>query len=96
MFKELRPTARDRFCRRVLDECRAVCDDDSASNHERYRRLYDLIHECDKEMADAFDDARRSTAIVRLMTMRKHNLVTPEELARFSNDTRRLLTSFEE
>ena len=47
-------------------------------------------------MADAFDDIRRSTAIMRLMTMRKHNLVTPEELARVSNDTRRLLVSFDE
>jgi hypothetical protein len=95
-FKEVKATALDRFCRRVLDECRAVCDDDSASASERYRKLYDLIHERDEEMADAFDDIRRSTAIMRLMTMRKHNLVTPEELARFSNDTRRLLVSFDE
>lgn len=95
-FKEVRAAALDRFCRRVLDESRAVCDDGSASAHERYRELYDLIHKRDKELADAFDDVRRSTAIMQLMLMRRHNLLTPEELARFGNDTRGLLASFDD
>ena len=95
-FKEVRATALDRFYRRVLDEARAVCDDGSASARERYRKLYDLIHKRDTELADAFDDVRRSTAIMRLMAMRNHNLVTPEELERFSLDIRSLLASFDD
>ena len=95
-LQEIKATALDRFCRRVLDECRAVCDDDSASAEERYRKLYDLIRKRDEELADAFDDIRRSTAIIRLATMHKHNLVTPEELAHFSNDTRHLLMHLDE
>ncbi len=90
-FKEVRSSALDRFCRGILDECRAVCVDDSGTAHERYLKLYDLIRQRDKEMADAFDDFRRSTAILSLMVMCEHNLVTPEELARFSLDTRHRL-----
>lgn len=73
-----------------------MCDEDSASAHERYRKLYDLIHRRDKELAGAFDDVRRSTAIMQLMLMRRYHLVTPEELARFGDDTRRLLANFDD
>lgn len=73
-----------------------MCVAESGSAHERYLRLYDLIRTRDKELAAAFDDFRRSTAIMQLMLMRSHNLVTPDELARFSSGTWDRLASFDE
>ena len=93
-LRKLQPVALDRFCRRVLDECRAVCDNDSKTSHERYLDLYRLLRTRDKELADAFDDMRRSVALLRLVTMYRRDLLTEEEVARFSPETRKLVTQF--
>ena len=93
-LRKLQPVALDRFCRRVLDECRAVCDTDSKTSHERYLDLYRLLRTRDKELADAFDDMRRSVALLRLVTMYRRDLLTEEEVARFSPETRKLVTQF--
>ncbi|MDA8205306.1 MAG: hypothetical protein M0Z36_04495 [Thermaerobacter sp.] len=87
VFKEIRAVALDRFSRRILNECRTLCDDDAVSAHEHYLKLYELIHKRDEEMGQAFDDLRRSTAIYCLMTMWQLGLVTQAELNRFSPDT---------
>lgn len=87
VFKEVRASALDRFCRRILDECRTLCDDHTVSAHKRYLKLYELIHKRDEEIAQAFDDFRRSTAIPCLITMQQLELVTQAELYRFSPDT---------
>jgi len=89
VFKEVRAVALDRFCRRILDECRTLCDEPSESAHQRYLSLYKLLQQRDKEIAEAFNDFRRSTAIFALMTMRQYGLVTEAEWKRFSPDTLR-------
>ena len=66
-----------------------MCDDESTSPHERYLRLYELVRERDKALASAFDDVRRTTAMARLATMCEYNLLTKDDLARFSSDTER-------
>ena len=92
VFKEVRAAALDRFCRRILDECRTLCDDHSVmSAHKRYLTLYELIHKRDGEIRQAFDDFRRSTAIPCLITMLQHGLVTQAELDGFSPDTLRFV-----
>ncbi len=92
VFKEVRAAALDRFCHRILDESVAVCGDQTRSAHQRYLDLYALIHRRDKEIQQAFDDPRRSTAILSLMVMQQHGLVTPAELDRFSADTVKIVT----
>lgn len=87
VFKQVQPLALDRLCHRILDESRAVCDDESLSAHGRYLKLYELIHKRDKDIQRAFDEFSRTTAIACLTTMRQLGLVTESELGRFSDDT---------
>lgn len=42
-------------------------------------------------MAKAFDDFRRSTAVLCLMLMHKYNLLTDDEIREFSDDVQRSL-----
>jgi hypothetical protein len=58
------------------------------SNHERYLATFRMLRERDKELADAFNDMRRSTAILLLARIEHHKLLTDEEFARFSPETR--------
>ena len=87
LFRSVHRAALDRYCTRVLEECAATIREADTS-HERYLRLFHLIKERDKSLAVAFDDLRRSTGIQRLAAMIALELVTDEELDRFSTPTR--------
>jgi hypothetical protein len=88
IFKELKNKALERFSQRILDESLAICGNSALSAHERYRELYSLIHQRDKEMAWAFDGLSRSKARLQLSLMQNLELLTQEELARFSEGFR--------
>jgi hypothetical protein len=85
-LRALHATALDRYCTRVLDESSAVIRDTSDSSHDRYLRLFHLLQERNDEMATAFDDLRRSTAVQRLAAMVGLGLLTEQELAGFNAD----------
>lgn len=87
-LREVRPIALDRFCQQILAEIVELAADQNQTNQQRYRAIYELIHRRDKELADAFDNPRRSTALLQLAHMRGLKLLTDEEMGRFSDITR--------
>jgi hypothetical protein len=93
VLRKLHPVVLDRFCRRILEEIGSVSADTSKSNHQRYRAIYQLIRRRDDEMAEAFDDMRRSMTAIRVLALRRHGLLTDEELARFSKEIRDMVES---
>lgn len=88
LFRQLQEVALQRFCARVLEEAGRIISDASKSYHDRYGDLYRLIHDRDRELAQAFDNPRRSTALIQICALRSRELLTDEEFARFSEDTR--------
>jgi hypothetical protein len=88
LLRELKPVALERFCDRVLAELAGVASARDRSSHERYLAAFDLIHRRNGELSYAFDGLRRSTALLQFSAMRSHGLVTDEEFARFSVETR--------
>jgi hypothetical protein len=91
LLRELKPVALDRFCRRVLEEIAQISSDAGRSSHERYLAVYQLVERRDRELAETFNDLCRASALVRLAAMRLRGLLTEEELARFSPETRDFL-----
>lgn len=90
-WKHLRKVHRlalERYCERVLQECAAILSDSGSTAHERYLKLYRITRERDRELAEAFDDMRRSRATVRLVAMRQLGVVTDEEMEGFTPETR--------
>jgi hypothetical protein len=87
LFSRLHPVARERFCERVLAEAGSVLAGTGTSAHERYVALFRLVRERDQELADAFDDFRRSTARMQLAILRSRGLLTDAEFAGFSPET---------
>jgi hypothetical protein len=88
LFRQLRPRALDRFCQRVLDEVSRLTADTDKSSHERYLAVFKLLQQRDDELADTFNNPRRSTALLQLARMFFQELLTAEELACFSPDAR--------
>jgi hypothetical protein len=90
VLRSLKQTALDRYCERVMDECRQVMENRNGSPHERYLRMFKLLRKRDGDLANAFDDMRRSRAVERISWMRYLKLFTDEEWERFSPRTREL------
>ena len=88
LFRSLHPVALERFCERVLAEVGQLASEQDKSAHERYLAVFRLLQRRDKELAQAFNDLRRSTALLQLAIIRAQGLVTEEEIARFSPETR--------
>jgi hypothetical protein len=88
VFRQLRSLALERFCQRVLSEVGRLASDTSKTGHERYLAVFRLIERRDRELAEAFDDARRSTALRQLACIQAHGLLTDDEMARFSPEAR--------
>jgi hypothetical protein len=91
IFRTVRAAALDRYCARVLEECTAVIEDRSVSSHDRYLQLFRLLRERDDDLADAFNDPRRSVAFFQLARIRGLGVVTDDELGRFSPETREVV-----
>ncbi len=88
VFRELKDIALERFCQRVLTEVIAATSKPGQTFHERYLAVFQLIKDRDEDLAIAFDGASRSNAILQLAKIQYHQLLTAEEMARFSEETR--------
>ena len=96
VFVQLRELALERLCERIVNEVDQISSDSAASFHDRYLRVYRLLQERDREVADAFNDPRRSQAMIQLARMKAMRLLEPEELSRFSTPTREFLAMLNE
>lgn len=90
-LRKLETVALERFCTRILREAGDVCVQRSKTAHERYLQLYRLLLDRDAEMARAFNDLRRSTALARLLNMTALGLLANDELSGFSEETQDLI-----
>ena len=93
LLRTVHDAALERYCAAVLAECEAEIRRD-ASAHERYQRLFRLIETRDRNIAAAFNDLRRSTAMLRLGSMIALDAVTDAELAQFTPSTRERVAIF--
>jgi hypothetical protein len=88
IFKQIHPVALERFAKRVVDEVAALLKDNSKSSHALYLVICKLIERRNKELADIFDDYRRSTAFWQIAKMHYRQLITDQEFQQFSPETR--------
>jgi hypothetical protein len=95
IFKQVRETALQQFCRQVLDDIDAISRDEALPAHERYLEVYKLIQARDRKLCAGFDGLSRSRAIVQLMFIRKLGLISSDELARFSPEVQQYSTPAE-
>ena len=90
-FRKLREVALARFYERVVGEIGTIASTGATSYHDRYQKIYRLIANRDEELARAFDDPRRSQAILRLAAINSYGLLSEEELLSFTPETREVV-----
>ncbi len=90
IFRTLYKIALERFCAGVLAEVGTLASDEIQTSHERYLVIYKLMTERDKLLEDIFDRTSRSRALIQLTLMNTYELLTENEMAAFSEETRRI------
>ena len=90
-FRALHPVALERFCERVLGEIEKISADGGKSFHQRYLDTFKLIERRDRQMAQSFDDPRRSNAFLQIASLRKQGLLTDKEFSGFGAETREVV-----
>jgi hypothetical protein len=90
LWRRLREQALERFCDDVLKTA-AKLGTGEGTSHARYLKLYELVTKRDKTLAEIFNDARRSNAFFQIALAVRAKLVTPTELAEFTDDTQAVI-----
>ena len=93
IFRELHTVWLNRYCERVNHELTKRLSTSRLSPHERYLEAYKFGHRKGKELGQAFNDFRRSTALWQIRIIHGLGVVTDEELARFSDTTRNFVVT---
>ena len=93
-FRKLHSVALERFSQKILSEVESVNADGSKSFHQRYLNIYKIIERRDKELSKAFNDSRRSTALMQLVSIYTLGLITEVELNGFSQEVVSVVKSF--
>lgn len=88
LLRPLHTVAVERFCKQILLEVEAINSEPAKSFHQKYLDIYRLLQQRDKEIAQTFNNLRRSHAFFQLASMKGRGLVTEDEFSRFSQQTR--------
>lgn len=94
VLRQLHQVALDRFCSRILAEIEGITADTSEAPYQRYLALYDTVKRKDSEIANMFDNPKRSTALHQIASFRSCGLLLDEEFMRFSEETRAIVKVF--
>jgi hypothetical protein len=96
VFRQLHSVWLDRYCTKVNEQIKRLLSQSELSPHDRYLKVYRFIHDKDKELGSAFNDFRRSTAIMQIIMIKNLGVITEEELGRFSEPTHKSVTEWTE
>jgi hypothetical protein len=91
ILRQLHSHALVRFCKQVLFEIERIQSDSTKSFHQRYLGIYEAMRRRDKEIAHTFNELRRSTALTQLAGMKSRGLITEDEFAEFSEETKSIV-----
>lgn len=91
LLRKISPLALERFCETVLAEVSSTASDKGKSFHERYLTIFALMQKRDRQLGNAFDNARRSIALFQLGEIFRNGLITEDELSRFTPETQQVV-----
>ena len=73
--------------RDILDEINQQIKKKEDENHKAYLKVWDIVNTRDSDVADMFNDFRRSNAVFKLALWYKNGYLTDEELNEFTQET---------
>jgi hypothetical protein len=75
------------ICADTLNEINQEIKDKEDKNHKVYLKVWDIVNTRDRDIADMFNDLRRSNAVFKLALWYKNGYLTEKELTEFTQET---------
>jgi hypothetical protein len=95
ILSRLKPLTLDRLCQRILKTSEdIIVRAKEGGYHNAYLELYKHVQTNDKRLSNCFDDWKRSQALEILTNWKSEELLTEEEFAAFSSETRMIVNGF--
>ncbi|HTV48761.1 MAG TPA: hypothetical protein VMG59_10000 [Phycisphaerae bacterium] len=88
LFRKLHEIVVERFYQRTISDIERLLLEKNGTSREQFWNAFELMNQRRKEASGLFDDFRRSTALIQLGLICSNELLTAEEMSRFSPGTR--------
>lgn len=85
----------EELSRRINDEVREILVRTDISENEKRRRVYQVVRDRDRAVAECFDDWRRSRLYERCWALQSHGLLKPEHKAKLTPQSQKALAPFD-
>lgn len=73
--------------RRILDKAKQIIADGDKDAHTRYCDLFRMLRSEDRSIARKFNDLKRSNTLMQVSLWKADDLLTDDQLQRFSKET---------
>jgi hypothetical protein len=95
-LRAIREKVLNRFCVKALAEVKDILEKSDLENqaHKAYLATFSSIRDSDKEVANLFNDWRRSTASMTLLKWMEFGLLTENEFDSFSDEIKERIRKF--
>ncbi len=77
----------DAICADILDEINREIKNKEDDNHKAYLKVWDIVNRRDMDIAEMFNDLKRSNAVFKLSLWYKNGYLTEQELNKFTRET---------
>jgi hypothetical protein len=84
------------LCDRITMKASAILANTEYTEHKKYLSLYQHVQDSDRIMAGCFDEWHRSTLFIKILEIRHHDLLTPDQLQGLSTETQEKLKTLEQ
>lgn len=87
LFRKLQSELTAKACELVFSQVDNIANARVGKEHQSYLDLYRLIETEDDKIAEMFNNPTRNNVLLKIVTLKKNNVLTVEQLQMFSEET---------
>jgi len=88
LLRALKEEKLNKSCGDILGRIDTEIKKKGNENHKAYLKVWEIVDSGDNEIAEMFNDLRRSNAVLKLVAWKRNGLLTEKELNEFTEETR--------
>ena len=94
IFRKLQTELTDTACEMIFRRVEDIANERHGKEHQSYLELYRLIESEDDKIAEMFNNPTRNNVSLKIAALKKHNVLSDEQLQLFSKQTQEFVHSF--
>ncbi len=92
LFRKLQVELTAKACDLVFKKVENITNDRIGKEHQSYLDLYRLIEVEDNKIAEMFNNPTRNNVLLKIVSLKKHGILSNEQLQLFSEETQEFVS----